>query len=486
MTELEFLLFLPEIFLLTLTCLVLLCASLKAETCRYFGYYSSLFALVGTAVLLALIAAHTEVFSKESYQVFQQMFVFDKLGFCLKTALLLVVFVVFLYIKLYLKEKGLFKGEFFALMLFCVLGMMVLCSSRHFLTLYLGLELFALPVYALVAINTKQRFSSEAAMKYFVLGGLTSGLMLYGISWLYGLTGSLSFGELSGVLNSVATQYPYAFIGILGCLLMGIAFKFGAVPFHFWVPDVYQGSPNSVLAFLSTAPKFAGLALFIRIFGELLADYSAYWQLWFVALTFLCLVFGNVFALTQTNLKRLLGYASIAHVGFILLGFTVDPSFGVYHIFFYVVVYVLGTLGVLGVLLLLSHQGLEAESIQDLRGLGKTHPLLAFGMLFFLLSFSGIPPFLGFYAKFIILQSAITKGFVGLAVLAILTSLLSLYYYLRVVKVMYFEEPSAESQTLLKLSGTFAAKSVLTLNAASLLLVGLIPWPLIWLSQQII
>ncbi len=464
MTLAELQLALPEIFLLSAACAILLADLFIPDERRGLTHMLAVAALVFTAILtLRLMMPPGDV-----VYAFSETFIRDRFGDVLKVFSYLILAGVFVYAKHYLRRFGLFKGEFYSLSLFALLGVMVLISSANFITLYLGLELLALSTYALVALDRDSRFGSEAAMKYFILGSLASGLLLYGMSLLYGATGSLQLAEINAALQGGAGDSMLLTFGLV-FIVIGVAFKLGAVPFHMWVPDVYHGAPLPIALFISSVPKLAGLALAIRLLDNGLGGLHADWQGMLAVLAALSLVLGNFVAVAQTNIKRMLAYSTISHMGFMLLGILAGTPEGYAAAMFYAIAYAIMSAGAFAVLILVSSEGREADQLEDFKGLAKRNPWHAFLMLMILFSLAGIPVFLGFFAKWQVIAAAIGAGFTWLAVLAVLTAVVGAFYYLRVVKLMYFDEPENEQP----IAAPVDFRAVLTVNGMSLLLLGL-------------
>jgi NADH-quinone oxidoreductase subunit N len=374
------------------------------------------------------------------------------------------------YSRAYLTLRGLFSGEFLALTLFATLGMMVMISANHFLTLYLGLELLSLSLYAMVALQRDSAIATEAAMKYFILGALASGLLLYGMSMLYGATGSLELGVVSNAIQSGGTNKTLLVFGLV-FVVSGLAFKLGAVPFHMWVPDVYQGAPTAMTMFIGTAPKLAAFAFVARILIEGLQPLVQHWSGMLIILAIASMALGNLTAIAQTNLKRMFAYSTIAHMGFLLLGLLSGGIEGYGASMFYAIVYVLMSLGSFGMIMLLSRLGFEADTLNDFKGLNQRSPWLAFMMLLLMFSMAGVPPTVGFYAKFSVLNAVVQSGHIWLAVVAVLFSLIGAFYYLRIVKLMYFDAP--ESNSPISLGQDTAL--LISMNGLGVLLLGLLP-----------
>jgi NADH-quinone oxidoreductase subunit N len=354
--------------------------------------------------------------------------------------------------------------------LFAVLGMMIMVSAHNLLVIYMGLELLSLCLYAMVAFNRDSVASSEAAMKYFVLGAVASGMLLYGMSMLYGMSGSLDLAAIAQSIESGPDSSPVMLFGMV-FIIAGLAFKFGAVPFHMWVPDVYQGAPTSVTLFIGSAPKLAAFAMAIRLLVETLGGLHADWQQILSVLAILSMGLGNVIAIAQTNIKRMLAYSTISHVGFILLGLIAGNAAGYSSAMFYTVTYALTAIGSFGMIILLSRHGFEAEELDDFKGLNKTHPWFAFVMLLLMFSLAGVPPMVGFYAKLLVLKAVIDVGMVWLALIAVFFSVIGAFYYLRVIKLMYFDERERTEQ----LVPATDMQVVLSINGIAMLLLGIFP-----------
>lgn len=404
---------------------------------------------------------------------FSDSYVADNLAVVLKMSIYAMAALAFVYAQRYLKQRGLLHGEFFVLGLFGVLGMMVISSASSLLTAYIGLELLALCQYALVAFNRNSRLAAEAAMKYFVLGALSSGMLLYGMSMLYGVTGSLDLTVIATAAAEAGDNILYVF-GLI-FMLVGIAFKFGAVPFHMWIPDVYEGAPTPVTLYIGTAPKIAALALFLRLLAEGLGALQDQWQLMLVILAVLSLIVGNLFAIVQSNFKRLLGYSTISHIGFILLGLVAGTDQGFGAALFYVVTYAITAAGTFAIIILLSREGFEGDRLDDLKGLFRRDGWAAFALLLMMFSMTGVPGTVGFYAKLLVIQALVDAGMIWLAVFAVVFAVIGAFYYLRVLKIAFFD-PVEDTQAL-QASGGFRA--VLTGNALAVLLLGIFPGSLI-------
>jgi NADH-quinone oxidoreductase subunit N len=437
-----------------------------------------------TLTLLALVAgaALTVRYADIGHQavLFDGMYVTDPLAFVLKLAGFLFVAVALLYSRAYLENRDILRGEYYVLALTALLGIFVLVSANSLLTVYLGVELLALSLYAMVAFDRESGVAAEAAMKYFVLGAIASGTLLYGMSIVYGLTGTLDLGVIATRLDA-----PGSLGVVLGLafIVVAVAFKFGAVPFHMWLPDVYEGAPTSVTLFVGTAPKIAYFALALRLLAHGLAGTAADWTLMLTPLAVLTLVVGNAVAIVQSNLKRMLAYSTISHVGFIVLGFVAGTPSGYTAALYYTLVYVLVALGAFGVILLASRKGFEADKLDHYKGLYQRDPLLALVMMALMFSFAGVPPFVGFWAKLRIIQALWETSHLGLVVVAIVMSVVGAFYYLRVVKLMYFDAPPENLPATPRLPGP---RFVIGVNAAAVLALGILPSPLLNLCSSLI
>jgi NADH-quinone oxidoreductase subunit N len=452
----------PEIFVFSMACVILLADAFLEQKQRFVSCGLALITMVGAALLTL------EGFGTGGV-VFNGMFVGDALSDTLKLAIYLLVFFVLIYSRDYMHSRDMYKGEYFVLALFAVTGMMVMASAAHFLTLYLGLELLSLSLYAMVAFRRDSARATEAAMKYFVLGALASGMLLYGMSMLYGATGSL---EISVVRKAIGAMSPDNMILIFGLVfvIVGLAFKLGAAPFHMWAPDVYDGAPTAVTAFLASAPKLAAFAMLMRLLVGGLENLAPHWQQMLAIMAVLSLATGNIIAIAQTNIKRMLAYSTIAHMGFFLLGMLAAGPNGYASAMFYMLIYAVMSLGAFGMILLLARQGFEADHLDDLKGLNQRSPWFAFLMLLLMFSMAGVPPTVGFYAKLLVLQAVIDAGFLWLAAVAVLFSVIGAFYYLRVVKLMYFDKPADNAP----FQAGADMRALLSVNAMALLLIT--PW----------
>jgi NADH-quinone oxidoreductase subunit N len=466
----------PELFLLVMACIILLVDAFLVRTQRW---------LTGALTLITLLGCALITYQTMDGQVvltFSNMFVDDLLGDFLKLVTYFAVIVVIIYSRDYLAARQLDKGEYYLLVLFATLGMMVMISAAHFLTIYLGLELLSLSLYALVAIDRDSPRATEAAMKYFVLGALASGLLLYGMSMVYGATGTLEIGGVAqalhlGIANKTVLVFGLVFI------VSGIAFKLGAVPFHMWVPDVYQGAPTPITLLIASAPKLAAFAITMRMLVYGLFEIAEHWQLMLMLLAMLSIALGNLAAIAQTNIKRMLAYSAISHMGFMLLGLMsgtvgADRHFALNAYsssMYYAIAYVIMSLGSFGVILLLSRAGYEAEHLDDFKGLNQRSPWFAAVMMSLMFSMAGVPFFVGFFAKFSVLLAAVDAGHIAVAVFAVMFSLVGAFYYLRVVKLMYFDAPVDAAPIVAAPDVRF----LLSLNGAAVVLLGIFPDSLI-------
>ncbi|AVS84304.1 NADH-quinone oxidoreductase subunit NuoN [Paracidovorax avenae] len=469
----------PEIVLLVMACVIAL-VDLGVTSPRRTGtYVLTMLTLAVVAVLQGMYAS-----SGNTFYGFGNMVVSDAMGNWLKCFATIAVMVTLVYGRPYAADRGMLRGgELFTLSMFMLLGVFVMVSGNNFLVIYLGLELLTLSSYALVALRRDHTTATEAAMKYFVLGAMASGFLLYGLSMLYGATGSLDIGQVFKAVNSGQIRHQVLVFGLV-FVVAGLAFKIGAVPFHMWIPDVYHGAPTAVTIIIGSAPKLAAFAIMIRLLVDGLLPLAIDWQQMLAVLAIGSLLVGNLAAIAQTNLKRMLAYSTIAQMGFVLLGLlsgvingnvdanAVENAYS--SAMFYILTYVLTTLASFGIILLLAREGFESEEISDLAGLNQRSPLYAGVMAVCLFSLAGIPPMVGFYAKLAVLQALVASGqapYIALAVFAVVMSLIGAFYYLRVVKVMYFDAPL----TATSVSAPLDVRMVLTVNGALVLVLGLLP-----------
>lgn len=461
---------LPELVLLGATCAILLVDLFLKPAQRGITHTLALLALAATSVFVWKGALPTG----KGIAVFNGMFLHDGIGVILKQFILLTSALAFIYGRHYMRERRLLVGEFYLLILFATLGMLLLVSAGSLITAYLGLELLALSSYALVALNRDSAVSAEAAIKYFVLGALASGLLLYGMSMLYGATGTLDLARIHASIGQVEHANLLAF-GLV-FVVVGIAFKLGAAPFHMWLPDVYHGAPTAVTIFIGSAPKLAAFGLAYRLLEGGLGGLGGNWSLMLAMLAVASLAVGNLFAIAQTNLKRMLAYSTVSHVGFLLLGFVGATPDGYAAAMFYAISYMLTAVVAFGMIAVLARAGFEAEEIDDFKGLNQRSPWYAGIMAIAMFSLAGVPPLFGFFAKLLVLKAAIDAGFLWLAIVAIVFAIIGLYYYLRVVKVMYFDTPADEAT--LPLPADLPLRWVISLNGLALVALGFLWGPL--------
>ncbi|MBU0620716.1 MAG: NADH-quinone oxidoreductase subunit NuoN [Gammaproteobacteria bacterium] len=453
-----------EIFLLVMVSVILIVDQLIVNQTKTVTYLLVQFSLLGCSLIT--VATHQEGI----VHLFNNMFVDDMMSDVLKLLTYLSVSMMLVYSRSYLLLRGLFTCEFMALALFATMGMMVMISASNFLSLYLGLELLALSLYAMVALQRDSAVATESAMKYFILGAMASGFLLYGMSMLYGATGSLDVYRIAEVIQHGTPNTTLMVFG-LAFIVAGLAFKLGAVPFHMWVPDVYHGAPTAMTMFIGSAPKLAAFAFVMRILVEAMQPLMIHWSGMLMVLAVLSMAVGNITAIAQTNIKRMLAYSTIAHMGFMLLGVLSGSIEGYGSSMFYAVVYVLMSLGGFGMIMLLSREGFEADSLNDFKGLNQRSPWLAFMMLLLMFSMAGVPPTVGFYAKFSVLNAALQAGHIPLVVMAVLFSLIGAFYYLRIVKLMYFDAPESHEKIYIQPDSTL----LVSINGLAVLLLGIMP-----------
>ncbi|MGY4829535.1 NADH-quinone oxidoreductase subunit NuoN [Sphaerotilaceae bacterium SBD11-9] len=485
MNDMNWLAVYPELVLLGMACVVAMVDLWVTHPRRTPTYLL-------TQATLAVVAVMHWLYFDGGFTVYgmQRMVVTDPLGHLLGAFAAITVMVALAYARPYAEHREILKGELFTLSLFSLLGISVMLSANNFLIVYLGLELMSLSLYAMTAMRRDNIEATEAAMKYFVLGALASGFLLYGLSMMYGATGSL---DIPQVFNAIATGQINKAVLVFGVVFVvaGLAFKLGAVPFHMWIPDVYHGAPTAVTLFIAGAPKLAAFAITFRLLVEGMSGVAADWQQMLILLAVASMLLGNLAAIAQTNLKRMLAYSTIGQIGFMLLGFTptvisnntFSAANGYSSALFYLISYVLTTLGTFGIIMLLSRRGFESENIDDLKGLAKRSPWYAAVMAIFMFSLAGIPPTVGFYAKLAVLQSLVSTNdstYVVLAVIAVLLSLVGAFYYLRLVKVMYFDEPKETAP----ITTTGDVRVLLSLNGAAVLVFGILPGGLMTLCAD--
>ena len=465
----------PEIVLLMLVSILLIADLFFKDHERHLTYWLTLVSLAGTAILTVATMGRPTVVT------FQGMFIADPLSQMLKVATLLTVAATLILGRPYLEIRGMLKGEFLCLTLFGTLGMLVMISAHHFITLFLGLELMALSQYAMVALQRDSARATEAAMKYFVLGALSSGLLLYGMSMIYGGTGSLELTRIAYAIEHGNARNALALFGLV-FVVAGIAFKLGAAPFHMWIPDVYHGAATPTTLIIGAAPKLAAFAFTMRLLATGLQGMSADWQQMLVILAIASMAVGNIVAIAQANLKRMLAYSTISHMGFLVLGILAGNDNGYSASLFYVIAYAIMTLGSFGMILLLSRAGFEAENIDDFKGLNQRSKWFAFVMLVLMFSLSGLPPTVGFFAKLAVLQAVLDAGYTWLVVVAVLLSVIGAFYYLRIVKVMYMDAPAGE----ITFEPRADARWMLSATAVATLVLGIFPGRLMDLCARAI
>ncbi|GAB1434428.1 NADH-quinone oxidoreductase subunit NuoN [Sphaerotilus sulfidivorans] len=487
MTAMNWLAVYPEIFLLVMTCVVALADLFVTDPKRTPTHVLTLLTLAGVG------AMHwTYIQDGETLYAMNRMVVSDPMGHLLALFAVIAIAVTLIYARPYAESREMLKGELYSLSLFSLLGISVMVSANNLLVTYIGLELMSLSLYALVALRRDHAQSTEAAMKYFVLGALASGFLLYGMSMLYGATGSLDIGTIFDVIAKGEANRQVLTFGLV-FIVSGLAFKLGAVPFHMWVPDVYQGAPTAATLLIAGAPKIASFGMAMRLLVDGMMGLAADWQQMLGVLAVCSLLIGNLAAIAQTNLKRMLAYSTIAQMGFLLLGMiagvvngnTLSAANAYSSSLFYILTYVVTTLGTFGLIMLLARQGFEAEDIADLAGLHKRSPVLAAVMAIFLFSLAGVPPMVGFHAKLAVLQALISTNdpvLIQLAIFGVVMSLIGAFYYIRVVKVMYFDEPK-DSAAIVIAGGP---RTALSLNGAAVLLLGIVPGGLMTLCSQAI
>jgi len=456
---------LPEMFIAAMACFILIYRLYdKSKDPNRVSFMLS----VVTLLIAGMIAASA---SSESSQIsFAGAFIADGMSSVIKAFVATITAVVFVYGARYNIERGYFKTEFYVLGLFGVVGMMIMASAAHLLTLYVGLELFSLSLYALVAFFRDSRLASEAAIKYFILGALASAILLYGMSLLYGLSGSLQISEIAANLATLEAENLGLSVAVV-LVVVGLGFKLGVVPFHMWVPDVYQGSPSSVTAYLAAAPKIAAFAIVMRLLSDTLQAQHDQWQMMLVILALASVAVGNIIAIAQTNIKRMLAYSTISHMGFFLFGVISGTAAGYGASLFYVLVYAVMSAGSFGMILLLSGPKFESDQISDFKGLAQRSPMMAFLMMMLMFSMAGIPPFAGFFAKMSVLLALVDAQLVWVAIIGVLLAVIGAFYYLRIIKTMYFDDPEGDTPVV---DSHPAVKALLVANVVILILI--LPW----------
>lgn len=460
----------PELLILTASMVLLVGDTFWAKSSPNLTARLSVASLLAAAVLIGLTTQPISI------QLFQGAFVRDGVADVLKIAMLVISGTALCMSRHYLRTRNIERGEYYVLALISVLGMMVLASAYDLVSIFLGMEIMSLAIYAMIGMQKDSPVAIEAAMKYFVLGAVATGIMLYGLSLIYGGVGSLRLDAIYQVI-SASEQSLMLSMGLV-FILVGLAFKFGAAPFHMWVPDVYQGTPTGIVMFIAPVPAIAAFALMFRLLIEGLESTMMAWQGLLIAIAVLSLLVGNITAIAQTNLKRMFAYSSITHMGFVILGFVSGNVDGYASAMFYVIVYAVMSLAGFGLIVALSRQGFEADRISDFSGLGKRNPLMAFLMIVVLLSMAGIPPLLGFYAKVTILSSLVNAGLAWLAIFAVVMALIGAFYYLRVIKVMYFDAPLEQDSVSVDFSSPSIRYGLVALVTV-ILVVGFFPGSLL-------
>lgn len=460
---------LPEMIVLATACLALLSDLFFRHKYKFISFYIACFGLVLAAGASFLFIGSFKIIT------FSGLFVSDDMAHIMKFFVYITVLFSFIYSRNYIDERQMPSGDYYVLGLFSTLGMMILISAHSLLTIYLGLELMSLPIYAMTAIRRTDSDASEAAMKYFVMGAIASGMLLYGISLIYGATGKLDLLEVANAIAASWQQQNLLLAFATVFILSGVGFKLAAVPFHMWAPDVYQGAPNSVTLFISTAPKIAALAMALRLLTMGLIDISAQWQQIILVMALLSTGIGNLLAVVQTRIKRLLAYSAISHIGYSLFGILAATPAGYSAALYYIVVYALMSAGGFGLVVLMSNFGMEIDSIEDLKGLNKRNPWLAFMMLIVMFSMAGVPPTVGFFTKLLVLKALFDVQLAWVAILGLLFTVIGAYYYLRIVKIMYFDQPTISEPVVISKGNNL----FYSINCLSLLYLGIFPGALI-------
>jgi len=475
MTRMDFLLIAPELWILTMTCVILVVDLFIKEERRGIVH---LLGMV-TLVFAAIITLRSDYGTDGAAFAFGDSFVRDQMGDMLKLFSYFVLAIVFVYAKFCLRQFRMFRSDFYTLSLEALLGMMLLISANDLIMIYLGLELLALSSYTLVAYDRDSRRASEAAMKYFVLGSMASGMLLYGMSMIYGATGSLDLAVIADAIRTIGSDDIMLIFGLV-FLVVGLAFKFGAVPFHMWVPDVYHGAPVPITLFISSVPKLAAFAMAYRLLQTGLGEMHGDWMQMLSVLAVLSIVVGNLAAIAQTNIKRMLAYSTIGHMGFVFMGLLAGTPEGYGSGMFYVIVYALMSAAAFGMVILLSARGVEAEQLDDFKGLNQRDPWYAAIMAMVMFSMAGVPVFVGFFAKWLVIQAVINAGLVWLAIVAVVFSVVGAFYYIRVVKLMYFDKPVTEAS----IEAPVDFRAVLSLNGVMMLGLGVFSGSLIQICMS--
>jgi len=456
----------PEFWVLAMACVIMIVDLFLREERRGIIHMLAMLTVIFAAIIT--LRGDYLVDGATSVTAFSGSFIRDPMGDVLKVFSFVIMGLIFTYSKFYLRGFKMFRADFFTLSLFALLGVMLLVSANSMLMIYLGLELISLSVYALVAFNRDSSRGTEAAMKYFVLGSMASGMLLYGMSMIYGATGSLDLPEIAKAIQQNGTNDILLTFGLV-FVVVGIAFKFGAVPFHMWIPDVYEGAPPAVILFVSSVPKLAAFAMAYRLLSSGLGELHVHWESMLAVLALLSIVLGNLAAIMQTNIKRMLAYSTISHMGFVFLGLLPGTAYGFGASMYYVIVYGIMSVASFGMVILLSSNGVEAERLDDFKGLNQRNPYYAAIMGLVMFSMAGVPPMVGFFAKLMVLKAVIDAGMMWLAVTAVVFAVIGAFYYLRIVKYMYFDDP--ENVTVIAAPVDFG--TALTLNGAMILGLGM-------------
>ncbi|MDI9818926.1 MULTISPECIES: NADH-quinone oxidoreductase subunit NuoN [unclassified Legionella] len=460
---------LPEIIVLITACVALLADLFLRQRCSSIAFTCSAIGLVLAGLVSFLLLGNFKI------TILGGLFISDDIAQLMKLFICLSVFLCFIYSRNYIEERQIPSGDYYILGLFSTLGMMVLVSAHSLLTIYLGLELLSLPLYAMTAIQRSNSNATEAAMKYFIMGAIASGMLLYGLSLLYGATGKLDLLDIANAIAANWQQENTLLLFSLVFILAGVGFKLAAFPFHMWAPDVYQGAPTSVTLLISSAPKIAALGMALRLLTLGLADVWLQWQQILIVMALLSTAVGNLLAIAQSNIKRLLAYSAISHIGYALFGIVAGNSAGYAASLYYILVYSLMTVAAFGLLVLLSHKGVEVELIDDLKGLNKRNPWIAFMMLIVMFSMAGVPPTVGFFTKLLVLKALVDVHLTWLAVLGLIFAVVGAYYYVRIVKVMYFDEAKDD----MPVRFSIPMNMIFSVNCLSLLYLGIFPSALI-------
>ena len=466
MNSAQMLLAAPEFWVLVMACVIMIVDLFLREERRGIIHMLAMVTVIFAAIIT--LRADYLVEGIQSVTVFKDSFIRDPMGDVLKVFSFVIMGLIFTYSKFYLRSFKMFRSDFYTLSLFALLGVMLLISANSMLMIYLGLELISLSVYALVAFDRDSGRGSESAMKYFVLGSMASGILLYGMSMIYGATGTLVLPEIAEAIRTQGTDDILLVFGLV-FVVVGIAFKFGVVPFHMWIPDVYEGAPPAVTLFISSVPKLAAFAMAYRFLSTGLGDLHVHWQSMLASLAVLSIILGNLAAIMQTNIKRMLAYSTISHMGFVMLGLIPGTAFGFGASMYYVIVYGLMSVAAFGMVILLSARGVEAEYLEDFKGLNQRNPFYAAIMGLVLFSMAGVPPMVGFFAKLMVLKAVIDAGMMWLAIIAVVFAVIGAFYYLRVIKYMYFDDP--DNETAITAPVDFG--TALTLNGIMILGLGI-------------